>query len=185
MRYFNSCKFLLLILFQLVIPSLYGQALPLQTFSLAADHFVSTQVDGLQVDWRLDLGLTTMPLDQSNLYLFSAGFLQPSMNRFIKDGLEGKYNPNIELRTSVRGDAIVLYSKESDLIFFDCKIYNLQGQVLISDPTKYRSGYAGKYFDMNRLSSGIYIMQVFFLPEFLSVDNKNNYWMKTIKFIKP
>jgi len=185
MRYFNSCKFLLLILFQLVIPSLYGQALPLQTFSLAADHFVSTQVDGLQVDWRLDLGLTTMPLDQSNLYLFSAGFLQPSMNRFIKDGLEGKYNPNIELRTSVRGDAIVLYSKEPDLIFFDCKIYNLQGQVLISDPTKHRSGYAGRHIDMNRLSSGVYIMQVFFLPEFLSVDNKNNYWMKAIKFIKP
>jgi hypothetical protein len=185
MRYFNSCKFLLLILFQLAIPPLYGQALPLQTFSLAADHFITTQVDGLQVDWRLDLGLTTMPLDQSNLYHFSAGFLQPSINRFTKDGLEGKYNPSIELRTSVRGDAIVLYSKEPDLIFFDCKIYNLQGQVLISDPTKYRSGYAGKYFDMNRLSSGIYIMQVFFLPEFLSVDNKNNYWMKTIKFIKP
>ena len=185
MHYLNTNFIFLLILLQLAFTPSNAQQLPLQTFSLAADYFITTQVDGLQVDWRLDLGLTTMPLDQSNLYLFSAGFLQPSMNRFIKDGLEGKYNPNIELRTSVRGDAIVLYSKEPDLIFFDCKIYNLQGQVLISDPTKYRSGYAGKYFDMNRLSSGIYIMQVFFLPEFLSVDNKNNYWMKTIKFIKP
>ena len=185
MRYFNSCKFLLLILFQLVIPSLYGQALPLQTFSLAADHFVSTQVDGLQVDWRLDLGLTTMPLDQSNLYHFSAGFLQPSINRFSKDGLEGKYNPSIELRTSVRGDAMLLFSKEPDLIFFGYTIYNLHGQIILSDPTKYRSGYAGRYIDMNRLSSGVYIMQVFFLPEFLSFDNKTNYWMKHIKFIKP
>ena len=185
MRYFNSCKFLLLILFQLVIPSLYGQALPLQTFSLAADHFVSTQVDGLQVDWRQDLGMTAMALDQSNQYHFSAGFLQPSINRFTKDGLEGKYNPNIELRTSVRGDAFVIFSKEPDLIFFDCKIYNLHGQVILSDPSKYRSGYAGRPIDIHALASGIYIIQVYYLPEFLTFDNKTNYWIKSIKFIKP
>lgn len=185
MRYLNSNKILLLALFQLVIPPLYGQALPLQTFSLAADHFVTTQVDGLQVDWRLDLGLTAMPLDQSNLYNFSAGFLQPSINRFTKDGLEGKYNPSIELRTSGRGDAIVLFSKEPDLILFGYKIYNLHGQVIVSDPTKYRSGYQGRSVDINSLSSGAYIMQVFYLPEFLTLDNNINYWTKTIKFIKP
>ena len=169
----------------MVIPTMYGQALPLQTFSLAADHSVTTQADGLQVDWRLDLGLTTLPLDQSDRYHFSAGFLQPSINRFTKDGLEGKYNPSIELRTSVRGDAIVLYSKEPDLIFFDCKIYTLHGQVIVSDPTKYRSGYAGRPIDINKLSSGVYILQVFYVPELPGFDNKNNYWMKTIKFIKP
>ena len=185
MRYLNSCKFLLLILFQLAIPLLYGQQLPLQTFSLAADHFVTTLADGLQVDWRLDLGLTTMALDQSNRYHFSAGFLQPSINRFTKDGLEEKYNPSIELRTSVRGDAMMLFSKEPDLILFGYTIYNLHGQVILSDPTKYRSGYAGRYIDMNRLSSGVYIMQVFYLPESISFDNKNNYWVKYIKFIKP
>ena len=122
MHYLNTIFIFLLILLQLAFTPSNAQQLPLQTFSLAADHFMTTQVDGLQVDWRLDLGLTTMPLDQSNLYHFSAGFLQPSINRFSKDGLEGKYNPSIELRTSVRGDAIVLYSKEPDLIFFDCKI---------------------------------------------------------------
>ena len=185
MRYFNSYRFLLLNLFQLTISPMYGQDLPLQAFSLATDYFLSSKVEGFQMDWRLDLGLNAMLLNQSNQYHFTAGFLQPSINRFTKDGLEGKYNPSIELRTSVRGDAIVLHSKEPDLIFFNCKIYNLQGQVLISDPTKHRSGYAGRHIDMNRLSSGVYIMQVFFLPEFLSVDNKNNYWMKTIKFIKP
>jgi hypothetical protein len=185
MRYLNSCKFLLLILFQLAIPLLYGQQLPLQTFSLAADHYVTTLADGLQVDWRLDLGLTTMALDQSNRYHFSAGFLQPSINRFTKDGLEEKYNPSIELRTSVRGDAMMLFSKEPDLILFGYTIYNLHGQVILSDPTKYRSGYAGRYIDMNRLSSGVYIMQLFYLPESISFDNKNNYWVKYIKFIKP
>ena len=185
MHYLNTIFIFLLILLQLAFTPSNAQQLPLQTFSLAADHFMTTQVDGLQVDWRLDLGLTTMPLDQSNLYHFSAGFLQPSINRFSKDGLEGKYNPSIELRTSVRGDAMLLFSKEPDLIFFGYTIYNLHGQIILSDPTKYRSGYAGRYIDMNRLSSGVYIMQVFFLPEFLSFDNKTNYWMKHIKFIKP
>ena len=160
MRYLNAYKLSLIILFQLAIPLLYGQQLPIQTFSLAADYFVTTQGDGLQVDWHLDLGLTALALDQSNQYQFSAGFLQPSINRFTKDGLEGKYNPSIELRTSVRGDAMLLFSKEPDLILFGYTIYNLHGQVILSDPTKYRSGYAGRHIDMNRLSSGVYIMQV-------------------------
>ena len=185
MRHLNAYKLSLIILFQLAIPLLYGQKLPLQTFSLAADYFVTYQGDGLQVDWRLDLGLTALALDQSNQYHFSAGFLQPSINRFTKDGLEGKYNPSIELRTSVRGDAFVIFSKEPDLIFFDCKIYNLHGQVILSDPSKYRSGYAGRPIDIHALASGIYIIQVYYLPEFLTFDNKTNYWIKSIKFIKP
>jgi hypothetical protein len=185
MRHLHSNNFILLILFQLAIPRLYGQQLPLQIFSLASDHFVISGLDGLQVDWRLDLGLTAMALDQSNQYHFSAGFLQPSVNRFTKDGLEGKYHPSIELRTSFRGDAMILFSKEPDLILFGYSIYNLHGQFILSDPTKYRSGYAGKNVDMHGLSSGVYIMQVFYLPEFLSFDNKNNYWIKYIKFIKP
>ena len=185
MGHLKSILFYFLILLQLLVAQLYGQQLPLKTFSLAGYSFMSSNVDGLQIDWRLDLGLTTMPLNQSSSYHFSAGFLQPSINRFSKDGLEGKYNPSIELRTSIRGDAIVLYSKEPDLIFFDCKIYNLHGQVIVSDPTKYRSGYAGRSIDINSLSSGVYIMQVFYLPEFLSFESKNNYWIKYIKFIKP
>jgi hypothetical protein len=170
---------------QLLTHSLHGQQLPLQAFSLASDHFVTTGLDGLQVDWRLDLGLTAMALDQSNKYHFSAGFLQPSINRFTKDGLEGKYYPSIELRTSFRGDAMILFSKEPDLILFGYSIYNLHGQFILSDPTKYRSGYAGKKVEMNGLPSGVYIMQVFYLPESMMFDGNNNYSIKTIKFIKP
>ena len=185
MRRFISIPFLLVILFKLITTQLDGQQLPLQTFSLASDHFLTTQLDGLQVDWRLDLGMTAMALDQSNQYHFSAGFLQPSINRFTTDMLERKYNPSIELRISNRGEAIVVFSKEPDLIFFDCKIYNLHGQVILSDPSKYRSGYAGRPIDINTLASGIYIIQVYYLPEFLTFDNKTNYWIKSIKFIKP
>jgi hypothetical protein len=185
MRKLNSIHLCFVILYILIHPQLYGQQLPLKTFSLAADHFATTYMDGLQIDWRLDLGLTAMSLDQSSRYEFTAGFLQPSINRYSKEGLEEKYNPSIELRTSVRGDAIVLFSKEPDLILFGYTIYNLHGQVIMSDPTKYRSGYTGRQIDINTLSSGLYIMQVFYLHEFLSFDNKNNYWMKYIKLIKP
>ena len=104
MRYFNLCKFLLLLLFQLVIPRLYGQQLPLKTFSLAADHFATTYMDGLQIDWRLDLGLTAMSLDQSSRYQFTAGFLQPTINRFTNDGIWKNYNPSIEIKNTFSGD---------------------------------------------------------------------------------
>ena len=149
MRKLNSSHFFLIILFKLITVQLIAQQLPIQTFSLASEHFTTTKLDGLQVDWRLDLGMTAMALDQSNQYHFSAGFLQPSINRFTKDGLDGKYHPSIELRTSFRGDAMILFSKEPDLILFGYSIYNLHGQFILSDPTKYRSGYAGKKVEMN------------------------------------
>jgi hypothetical protein len=79
---------------------------------------------------------------------------------------------------------MILFSKEPDLILFGYSIYNLHGQVIISDLTKYRSSYAGKNVDMNGLSSGVYIMQVFYLPESMMFDGNNNYSIKTIKFIK-
>ena len=185
MGHLKSILFYFLILLQLLVAQLYGQQLPLKTFSLAGYSFMSSNVDGLQMDWRLDLGLTNMLLDQSNSYHFTAGFLQPSINSFSKDGLEGKYNPSIELRTSFNGDAILLFSKEPDLILFGYKIYNLHGQIIISNPTKYRSGYQGRPIAINAFSTGVYIMQVFYLPEYLTFDNKTNYWMKYIKFVKP
>ena len=74
MRHLHSNKFSLLILFQLAIPRLHGQQLPLQIFSLASDYFVTKGLDGMQIDWRLDLGVTYMALDQSIQYHFSAGF---------------------------------------------------------------------------------------------------------------
>ena len=184
MLYFKSIYGCFLVLFQLLVSQLYGQQLPLQTFSLAGDSFVQNQVDGLQIDWRLDLGLTTLSLDQANAYCFSAGFLQPTIDRFVKDGLWEKYNPSFEIKNTFRGDAIVLFSKEPDLILFGYKILNLHGQVIINDQTKYRSSYAGRYIDVNAMNSGVYIMQILYLPEHLTFDSKNNYWIKHIKFIK-
>jgi hypothetical protein len=185
MRHFKSISFYFLIVLQLLIVQLHGQQLPLQAFSLAADHFVADHVDGLQMDWRLDLGLTAIPLEHSNAYFFSAGFLQPTINRFGNDLIREKYNPSIEIKNTFPGDAIILFSKEPDLILFGFKIFNLQGQVLVSDQTKYRSSYTGRSINMNAMNSGIYIMQVYYLPEYMMLDLNRNYWVKTIKFIKP
>ena len=185
MRHFKSISFYFLIVLQLLIVQLHGQQLHFQSLSLAGDYYVPTNVDGLPMDWRLDIGLTAMTLEHSNAYLFSAGFLQPTINRFADDMIWKKYNPSIEIKNVFPGDAIVLFSKEPDLIFFDCKVYNLYGQVILSDPTKYRSSYAGRKVDINVLASGVYFMQVSYLPEFLTFDYKTNYWIKIIKFIKP
>lgn len=163
----------------------YGQGLPLQTFSLAAYSYVPTQADGFQIDWRLDLGPTTMALDQSNTYCFSAGFLQPSVNRFDIEGQWGRYNPSIELTYSADGNMMRLFSKEPDLILLGYTIYNLQGQALMSDPTKYRSSHTGRVIPTQALASGVYLLQVGYLPEFMHFDDKNNYWIKYLKFIKP
>ena len=185
MGHLKSIYFYFLLLLQLLVAQLYGQQLPLQTFSLASYSFVSSNVDGLQVDWRLDLGLTNMMLDQSDSYHFTAGFLQPTMNRFGNEVIWREYNPSIEIKNTFPEDAIMLFSKEPDLILFGFKLFNLQGQVLVHDQTKYRSSYAGRSITMNTMNSGIYIMQVFYLPEYMMFDHNTNYLVKTIKFIKP
>ncbi len=185
MRFLKLIYSCFLILLPFFVVQLYGQQLPLQTLSLAADSFVSNQVDGIQMDWRLDLGLTNMSLDQTNAYCFSAGFLQPTIHRFANNAIGEKYNPSIELKNTFRGEAIILFSKEPDLILFGYKILNLQGQLLINDQTKYRSGYLGRFIHLNALASGVYMMQVLYLPEYMTFDSNTNYLVKYIKFIKP
>lgn len=163
---------------------LYAQVMPLQTFSLAADRFVYIQEDGMDIDWRLDLGVTAIQLQQSNTFLFSAGFLQPNINRFKKEVWE-KYNPGFSIKYNFLGNAITLVSKEPDLILYGFKIFDLNGQELISNKTKYLSSYLSKPIEINTLANGIYIMQIYYLPELMTADHYNAYWVKHIKFIKP
>ena len=185
MRHLKSIYFFFILFFQLSIQPMYAQQLPLHTFSLAAGYFVPTNVNGLQIDWRLDFGLTTLALDQFKSFHFTTGFLQPIVNRFSNNDLNKKYNPSIELKNTFNRDLIILFSKEPDLILFGFKIFDLHGQLLLSDQTKYRSSYAGRAIHINSMASGVYIMQVYYLPELMTVDHNINYWMKTIKFIKP
>lgn len=184
----NPLKYLyctLLLAISLCFSQLYGQMIPLQAFCLASETAVIPQSDGFQVDWRLDLGVTDIALDKSHAYHFSAGFLQPNMNRFPMIDQWRKYNPSIELKYNYHGEAIVLVSTEPDLILYGFKIFDLRGQELISNQTKYMSSFLAKSIDMRPLASGVYMMQVFYLPELMTLDSKSTYWIKYVKFIKP
>jgi len=185
MRHLKSIYLFLFLQLQMSTNELHGQQLPLQTFSLAGDHFVANHLDGLRLDWRLDFGLTSINLDRSYSYQFTAGFLQPTIHRFADDMIWKKYNPSIEIKNTFSRDAIVLFSKEPDLVLFGFKIFNLHGQLLARDQTKFKSSYAGRSININAMASGVYIMQVFYLPEQMAFDINTNYWVKIIKFIKP
>ena len=100
MGHLKSIYFYFLILLQLFVAPLDGQVLSLQAFSLAANSYVSTNMDGLQMDWRLDLGLTSMLLGQSNSFSLTTGFLQPTVNRYANGGLSEKNNLSIELKNT-------------------------------------------------------------------------------------
>jgi len=185
MNVLKTICFLLIMILQLLSVDASSQMIKLQSFCLAAESFVTAQRDGFQVDWRLDLGVTDIALDKSHAYHFSAGFLQPNMNRFPMIDQWRKYNPSIELKYNYHGEAIVLVSTEPDLILYGFKIFDLLGQELISNQTKYMSGFLSKSIDMRPLASGVYMMQVFYLPEWMTLDSKSTYWIKYVKFIKP
>jgi hypothetical protein len=184
MGHLKSIYFYFLILLQIFVAQLFGQQLPLQAFSLASNSFVSSNVDGLQMDWRLDLGLTSILFNQPNSFHFTAGFFQPTVNRFANNGLSEKYNLSIELKNTFPGDGIILFSKEPDLILFGYKIMNLYGLVIASDQITFRSGYKGRSIDISTMPGGVYILQVLYLPESMMMDDKKNYGVKYIKFIK-
>ena len=185
MNALKTICFLLIMILQLLSVDARSQMIKLQSFCLAAESFVTAQRDGFQVDWRLDLGVTDIALDKSHAYHFSAGFLQPNMNRFPMNDQWRKYNPGIELKYNYHGAAIVLVSTEPDLILYGFKIFDLRGQELISNQTKYMSSFLAKSIDMRPLASGVYMMQVFYLPEWMTLDSKSTYWIKYVKFIKP
>ncbi|MFM6994486.1 MAG: hypothetical protein ACKOWO_05135 [Sediminibacterium sp.] len=159
--------------------------IPLQSFCLATETVVMTQRDGMQMDWRLDLGVTYITLDKAHAYHFSAGFLQPSLNRFPMIDQWSKYKPSIELKYSDHGSAVVLISKEPDLIIYGFKIFTVQGQEMMHHQTKYMSAFLAKSINIQSFTSGIYILQVFYLPELMELDGKTPYLIKYIKFIKP
>jgi len=185
MNFLKPISFLLIMILQLLSLDAHGQMNTLKSFCLAAESFVTDQREGIQIDWRLDLGVTEIALDKSHAYHFSAGFLQPNMNRFPMIDQWRKYNPSIELKYNYHGEAIVLVSTEPDLILYGFKIFDLRGQELIINQTKYMSSFLAKSIDMRPLASGVYMMQVFYLPELMTLDSKSTYWIKYLKFIKP
>lgn len=167
----------------LVADVLKGQATSMQSFTIAAGSFYSNQIDALQIEWRLDLGLTALEMNNAPNYLFTPGFIQPIINRFTNKIEKDKYDPKIQLRYNHSGHKAFLFSNETDLMIYGFQIVDLHGRIIFKDQSMFASSYFNKPLELSNLSTGTYFVFVFYLPESIS-PIQNNYWMKSLKLLK-
>ena len=64
-------KISVILLVHLLCNRLQAQYTHFQSFMLSADSFYPDQKEAIHLDWRLDLGITAIPLDLSPPYLFT------------------------------------------------------------------------------------------------------------------
>lgn len=173
-----------ILLLHLLCNRLQAQYTHFQTFMLSADSFYPNQKEAIHLDWRLDLGITAIPLDLSPPYLFTAGFFQPITDRFLNSTPMKNDNSAINIRYNSNGYPILLFSTETDLMIYGYQVFDLQGNLVLKDQTKFASSYLAKPINISHLSNGVYIMLVFYLPESMATIDNQNYWIKNIKMIK-
>lgn len=164
-------------------PALYGQVKVLESFTLSAGSFYSSRFDSMQVDWRLDLGLTAIQMNHAPSYLFTAGFFQPTIDRFTNNKIKEFYDPKIQLLYNDGGHKIFLFSNETDLVIYGFQIFDLYGRLVLKDQSKFASSYLRKSIDLTSLTTGVYFINIFYLPESNQVL-QNNYWTKSLKLMK-
>lgn len=174
----------LIIILHLLSGRLQAQYTHFQTFMLSADSFYPNQKEAIHLDWRLDLGITAIQLNLSPTYLFTAGFFQPITDRFLNSTPMKNDIPAIHIRYNYKGYPILLFSTETDLIIYGYQVFDLQGNLVLKDQTKFASSYLAKPINISPLSNGVYIMLVFYLPESMATIDNQNYWIKNIKIIK-
>ena len=163
---------------------LYGQVSTFQSFTISAASYNPSNRISNQYEWRLDLGLTTLELNQTKAYFFTAGMLQPNINRFSTINDWKQYDPGIQLRYHAPGHTIVLISSVPDLIIFGFKIFDSNGRLLKTDATKIASYFLTKPIDMSGYTNGIYYIIVYYLPENIAMNQTNDYWTTTLKLLK-
>lgn len=169
-----------------VVPrhTVIGQPNSLQSFTTAAGSFYSNQSDALEIDWRLDLGLTAIEMNQAPPYLFTAGFIQPVIHRFTNKNEYENYDPKIQLRYSDGGRHVLLLSTETDLVIYGFQIIDLSGRLVFQNQSRFASSYLRIPIDLTTLTRGLYLVSIFYLPESIfPIDNKQ-YWIKNIKLLK-
>jgi hypothetical protein len=160
------------------------QTIDPQSFTLAAGTYNSILVDEIQLDWRLDLGFTGIEFKQSKDYFFTAGYLQPSINRFQNFTDWKNADPSIKLYYNYPSANVTLVATAPDLIIYGFKIFTSSGILIKSDLTKIASSFLSKPIDISSHPKGIYYVLVYYLPEILGRDKINNYWTTTLKLIK-
>jgi hypothetical protein len=162
--------------------TLNGQIIDRQSFTQSSGFSLMKPPYFIQLDWQLDLGITAIAMDQSPKYFFTAGFVQPTVYRHQQHNKPVDFDPNILIRYNEKSESIVLSSNESDLIIYGFQVFNFVGVKVLSIKTKIASSRLFLSAPLSIPASGIYFIQVYYLPENISSDFQ--FWIKTQKIIK-
>lgn len=161
---------------------LLGQSLVLQSFTQSTDYYSSNHFNGIHIEWQLEIGISTISLNQATEYFFTAGFIQPTIYRHQQNMKPSEFEPKILIRYNEPTQSVVLSSKESDLIIYGVQVFNLSGAFLFGLKTKIASSHLSMSIPISNQSTGIYFIQVLYLPE--NISSNQQFWVKTQKILK-
>lgn len=162
--------------------TLNGQIIDRQSFTQSSSYLFIKQPNLIQIDWQLDIGITAIALNQSPDHFYTAGFIQPNIYRHQQNNKPNHFDPKILIRYNEKSESIVLSSNESDLIIYGFQVFNFLGAKIFSNKTIISSSQLFLSTPISNLSSGVYFIQVNYLPENISSDYQ--FWIKTQKIIK-
>lgn len=161
---------------------LFGQSFALQSFTQSAEYFSSKNYNGVHLEWQLDLGISSISLNQAPKIFFTAGFIQPTIYRHEQNMKPNAFEPKILIRYNEPTQSVALSSKESDLIIYGVRIFNFSGAFLFELKTKIASSHLSISIPISNQSTGIYFVQVLYLPE--NISSNQQFWIKTQKILK-
>lgn len=161
---------------------LLGQSFVLESFTQSADYFSSKNYKGVHLEWQLDLGISCISLNQAAEYFFTAGFIQPTIYRHQQNMKPSDFEPKILIRYNEPTQSVALSSKESDLIIYGVQVFNFSGAFLFGLKTKIASSHMSMSIPISNQSTGIYFVQVLYLPE--NISSNQQFWIKTQKIFK-
>lgn len=180
--FYQIPRLLLLLIACCSANTLYGQIIDRQSFTQSSSYQFIQQTNLIQFDWQLDLGITAIALNQSPNHFYTAGFIQPNIYRHQQNKKPSHFDPNILIRYNEKAESIVLSSNESDLIIYGFQVFNFLGAKVFSNKTIISSSTLFLSTPITNLSSGIYFIQVNYLPE--NISSNFQFWIKTQKIIK-
>ncbi len=172
---------LILLILNIIDIKVFGQSFALQSFTQSSTYFGITKYTIVQLDWQLDLGNSTIELNNAPNYFFTAGFIQPNIYRYHHNTKPIDYEPKIAIHYNTPTQCIQLSAQESELIIYGVQILNFSGALIYTHKTKISSSRLSFFIPLSNQSSGIYFIQVFYLPE--NISPIHSFWIKTQKIV--
>ncbi len=172
---------LILLILNTIHLKAWGQSFALQSFTQSSTYFGISKHTIVQLDWQLDLGNSTIELNKAPGYFFTAGFIQPTIYRHQHNIKPIDYEPKILIHYNVLTQCIQLSAQESELIIYGVQVFNFSGALIYKCKTKISSSHLSIFIPLSNKSTGIYFIQVFYLPE--NISPINPFWIKTQKIL--